>query len=341
MDVKYNIFASIKLTHQYFKDGVDHAFSLVPTMESAKSMKDYNIAANSGTDQLNLYVGQRGKHELNLKDHMAGLDQLTFYVVNKNPNFFNYSGVPFLDNNQLFYFKNSAEKEQLQSASFVGENDVMEYSTKVFNITPPESSVEIQVLDSQGNSIFSDQVDGTKVKNYLMNLSWVDNGVYQVQFDGQLYKKLYLMDRELDPGYLGIVEIGMSSLLSQAGETVSYQINFNTRSAVRQYKIIFTQGDNIEINEVSITPAEEEVYTGPEDEVVMSKQTAKVFTTTTALPQVDKAEAHPMLKMSYAQSFSGRMNEHEINLPNPGCESLISYQNGNDQTFLISSIVYV
>ena len=222
------------------------------------------------------------------------------------------------------------------------EIDLVSYKPKEFNIQLPNYEVNIEIKTSDNQSVKKVTVDGTKVKNYLLNLSHLDNGVFQIWLNDKLKETFFASSEAMAENCVGIIELNMPELISEYLSKLNYSIDFNTRSVYWRYEVVVRNSRKIQVTEMKVVGANKEVYNGPVEKQIIGGQTAQVFTTSEPIKMQNKLDQNPQLEMIYSNEFSNRQNQLDLKLPNPEAEQIKKINQGeNKGLFCSSTIVYV
>jgi len=345
MNVHYHKWLDLEVTNNYFSNGGSPHFEVLPFSETARQMKNYEILMKKGSNVFSFYAGEGIEESFTMHQNFKGLDNLYFQLINNDPLFFNYSDISAKSEQELYLFQNTSKSEesnQLQTNQYVSEQDLIGYKPKVFNITLPNKQVNIEIKTDNGESVKKESIDGIKVRNHLLNLNSLDDGVYQVWLDGQFQETFFTTSEELPQNCVGILKLNIKDLVSKNESTLKYTIDFNARSVYWQYEVVVRHLRKINVKEMKVVGVNKEDYNGPKEQQIIGEQIAQVFTTPNPIQMQYKLEESPQLQVTYSYEFSNRENLLEMKLPNPEVEQLKKFnQEENDNSFLSSTIVYV
>jgi hypothetical protein len=345
MNLHHHKWLDLEVTNNYFSNGVCPHFEIIPFSDTSLQMKNYEILMKKGSNIISFYAGVGVEESFTMDQNFKGLDNLYFQLINNDPLFFNYSDISAKSEQELYLFQNTSKSEesnQLQANKYVSDQDLIGYKPKVFNITLPNKQVNIEIKTVNEESIKQESIDGIKVRNHLLNLSALDNGVYQIWLDGQLHETFFTSSEELSQQCIGVIQFNIKDFVFKNQNALKYTIDFNARSVYWQYEVVVKNVRKIKVKGMKVVGANNEDYNGPEEKQIIGEQTAQVFTTSSPVQMQYKLDVPPQLQVTYSNEFSNRENLLEIKLPNPETEQLKKFnQKENDGSFLSSTIVYV
>lgn len=333
-----------KVMNNYFTDGVCSDFGMIPFKSTSRDMRNYEILMKKEGNLFSFYAGINIQESFDINTNFNGLKDLFFQLVNKDELFFNYTAIPSVNEQQLYYFENAANTSNpqfFQKSQFVTQQDLIGYKPKRFNVQLPNKEVIVEIKTTNNHLVTTAKIDGSIVKNYLISLKQYDDGVYQLWLDNQL-QQTFFMSEDIVQNCIGIVRINMEEIIAQYSNNTVYTINFNTRSVFWEYQVVVQKNRKIKVIEMNISGLNDEKYLGPVEQEIIGGQIAQVFTTSNPLPLKNKLEESPQLQVIYSNDFSNRKNQMEIKLPNPNTEQIKKYNQGeNKGSFFSSTIVYV
>ena len=345
MNLHYHKWLDLEVTNNYFSNGVCPHFEIIPFSDTSLQMKNYEILMKKGSNIISFYAGVGIEESFRIDQNFKGLDNLYFQLINNDPLFFNYSDISAKSEQELYLFQNTSKSEesnQLQANKYVSDQDLIGYKPKVFNTTLPNKQVNIEIKTVNGESVKKESIDGIKVRNHLLNLRALDNGVYQIWLDGQLHETFFTSSEELSQQCVGVIQFNIKDFVFKNQNALKYTIDFNARSVYWQYEVVVKNLRKIKVKGMKVVGANNENYNGPEEQQIIGEQIAQVFTTSNPVQMQYKLDVPPQLQVTYSNEFSNRENILEIKLPNPETEQLKKFnQKENDGSFLSSTIVYV
>ena len=345
MNLNYHKWMQLKVMNNYFTEGVCADFGMIPFKSTSRDMKNYEILMKKEASTFSFYAGINIQESFAINTNFNGLTDLYFQLVNKDELFFNYTAIPSVNEQQLYYFENAVNTSNpqfFQKSAFVTQQDLVGYKPKTFNIQLPDKEVLVEIKTNNNEVLTTTTIDGTKVKNYLISLKQYDDGIYQLWIDDQLQQTFFMSDEAVAQNCIGIVRLNMQEIIAQYSSNTVYTINFNARSVFWEYQVVVQKNRKIKVIEMNISGLTDEKYQGPVEQEIIGGQTAQVFTTANPLPLQNKLEESPQLQVTYSNDFSNRKNQMEIKLPNPNAEQIKKYNQGeNEGSFFSSTIVYV
>lgn len=345
MNLNYHKWLTLEITNNYFSSGISSDFHLIPFQKSTNNMKNYQVLIKKIKNTISFHAGISISKPFNINEEFKGLDELYFQLINEDPLFFNYTNIPMVSNQKIYYYENGIHPKAphlLHKSDFVNEDDLIELKPKISNIQLPDNEVTVTVKTDDDNIIFSRKVDGTKSSNYLINLNHCNDGVYQLWMNDKLQETFFISNEEIHENCSGIIKIDTNKIIDQYQNQLKYSINFDARFVYWQYQVVVPKSRNIKVIKMNISGIDDETYNDPIEKEIIGGQTALIFTTSEAIQLQHKLEVNPLLTVTYSNEFSNRKNELELKLPNPEPEQIKKYNQEKDEvSFFSPTIVYV
>jgi len=340
MDIHYYKWLDIEVKNSYFADGLCSTFSLVPFENINKILTNYNILIHKKNNTYSFYIGISGQKKLNLSEEFSGLNNLYFQLILEDSLFYNYTDIPLVEPKQLFFFKNSENSSLLQINEQVSKDDLITIHQEKFSTQVNIKTDVVEIKNKKGITL-QKQPDPDK-KYHPINLSNLTTGAYQLWINGKQIELFYHFDTILSEKCFGVLKLDLKEVIKAAQEVLELSLQFESRAVYWQYQVIVPTSWNIEDTKLEVKDTEGNSYSGPIDKQMISKTTAKVFTSSQPLSLKQHLLENPVLNVTYSDTFSNRKNELEIKLPNPGIEELkIINIEENENSFCSTSIVYV
>lgn len=342
MNLHYHKWMELKVTNNYFQEGMCSDFDVIPFKDTSHKMRNYEVLMKKESNTFSWYAGTKETFTVAALD---GLEDLYFQLINSDSLFFNYTDIPLIAENQLYYFHNNANSDSpqlFQKSQFVNKQDVIGIKSKQFNVMLPNNNeVVLEIKNSDDSVVVNTTLDGTKVNNYALSLAQYDNGVYQLWLNNQLQETFFMSNEGVAENCIGIVKLNVKDIIARY-PTVEYSIDFTARSVYWQYQVVVPKSRKIQVINMNVSGVNNEEYQGPENQEIIGGQTAQVFTTSAPILLQNVLKENPQLQVTYSNDFSNRKNQLEINLPNPDAEQIKKYNQGeNENSFISSTIVYV
>lgn len=345
MNLNYHKWMELKVTNNYFQNGICSNFDIIPFRNTSRQMKNYEILMKKGSNTFSFYAGIKGAETFAIDTNFNGLEDIYFQLINNDLLFFNYTDIPSVNENEFYYFQNNINSNTpqfFQKAQFVTQQDLIGFKPKQFNVQLPNVEVVLEIKNNNDQTIVTTTVDGTEVNNYPLNLNQYDNGIYQLWINNQLQETFFISDEEIAQNCIGLIRFSIKEIIAQYSNNLQYIINFSARHVFWQYQVVVSTSRKIQVHEMNISGMNEEKYQGPVNQEIIGGQTAQVFITSSPLQLQDKLEQNPYLQVTYSNDFSNRKNQMEIKLPSPDVEQIKKYNQGeNEGSFFSSTIVYV
>lgn len=342
MDIQYKKWLDITLSHTYFKDGKSTIFELIPLQDTAQILQNYKMLMHKRGHVFSLYLGLKNGENLDLSTQLEGIKELYFQMTTNDIQFFNYTDLELMTDNQRLYFSNNAlgtPTGQLQKSTRVSAQDIITIKPKIFSMRLPSGEIQIEVKNTLGISVFQKSITSPSEINYGIDLSPQSDGLYEVWVNGQLEETFFACAQELPPNNLGVIHINIAALLENNQEDMQYHIDFKSREVYRKYQIIIPESRNIDVTDIQIKSPQGELYEGPLENEIVGGQTAQVFKSKTQIALQQQSEVSPELTMSYTSRVSHTASTLDMKLPNPDVGSISKEE--NEESFFSSTIVYV
>ncbi|MCP4442092.1 MAG: hypothetical protein GY810_24545 [Aureispira sp.] len=249
---KYKELLRLNLKHDYFSSGYFPNAKVVPTASTAIVMKQYQLQFRPSSTGFSIGYALTDAF-VPLKEIDTPL-QLSFRVVIDDPNFLNYTNLPYeFDDTTVFYFNNkeidkeSTETKNLSIDAIVSNEDKIEVAgpMMVYSFEEEQYDVELEVVNFNEDIVFEDTVDGRDYSE--LRLVGEPSGKYTVMLDGLEEKSFYVTNSGLKQPF-GMIDVFIDpddtseySFFDSSGELQmqEYNIHFEARSL--RWKYIFIE----------------------------------------------------------------------------------------------------
>ena len=347
MNISYQKWLSVKIMHNYFTKGNCPVLALVPFDTTKKIMNNYQLLSKKTDQDLDFYIGMKPSGKKSVADELQGADNLYFQLISTDGYFFNYTNIDSLSEGAGFFFSNGINiqyPDRLQHEEFVSAADVLTIRPLTFSIALPAMNTSIEMKNQEGKVVFEKTVDGKQVPVFAIDLRGEGSGPYQLWLNNRLTESFFATDEHLDEKSIGVLEINISMLTQQlsSGSIPVLTLNFEARSTYWQYGVIVKDNHKIVVEGIVIEDEEGIPYDGPEEGTIVGGQLAQWFTSLVPVVLREKLSVNPLLKLSYFNDFSERLNVMEVKMPNQKASELIVKMNEeNEQSYFSQSIIYV
>lgn len=345
MNIKYHKWLEVHINHNYFPNNETTGFNMVPLYDTARILKNNNLLIHQERNKFNLFAGVEENSEFDRATTLNDLGNLYIQLISQDSLFFNYTDVPSLDEDTVFFFSNAGspdEVKRLQKEAYVSDLDLLKIRPPQFVVPVPENTSNLEISNAEGEILQELSIESSTEDSMIIDLRQWPEGVYQISHDDTNWETFLLTHKRLEPACIGILEINLDTVTNRDSSLVQYTLGFNSRSVHRQYKIVVAESRNIQVLEIGIKGSAGETYSGPESETIIGEQEAMVFTSNTLLPLRQKIENHPVLELKYKSEQTGNPSEMDIKLPNPSAENLKKFIDGEMQDAYFSpTIIYV
>ena len=347
MDITYQKWLSLKVTHNYFTKANCPVLLLVPFDSSKTLMNNYQILFERTEQETAFYLGMKTSGTNTVKEELQGADKLYFQVISTDNYFFNYTNINSLNEGTGFYFsngRNTQHPDWLQQEEFVSSVDVFNLKPLSFSISLPATETIVTIKNMQGKVLFEKTIAGKLVPEYFVDLRGEGDGVYQLWLNNQLNESFFATSQHLDEKSIGVLEINIETLTEQMnmGSVPVLALSFEARSTYWQYGVIVKENHKIEVEGIHIADEKGIPYNGPEQGTIVGGQVAQWFTSLVPVVLREKLSTNPLLKLSYYNDFSERLIVMEVKMPNPKVSELIVKMNEkNEPSYFSPNIIYV
>ncbi len=266
ISIKYEILFELRLLHEYFTDGKPVEIHIRPSDSTRRRLQDYGLLFRESANGF-VVLYEKDTHtagEPPLKPITAE-ELFLFEIYCEDPWFVNYTDLPLGHKlPDTLYFNNLTENissglKLLNKDNYVGENDVVQLSSSIYNlrkvILSPTALVEI--TDPDGIAVFSDTLEardenGSLVLQHQFNFDEFGQGRFDVKVDGSLHAALYVAPELSGKRLAGLLEIHRSAAVpasyafadgsgNVSHPPVVYQLRFGRRRSTWKYYVILNE----------------------------------------------------------------------------------------------------
>ena len=355
IQTKYSLLLKVNFLHDFFIEGALKNIEIVPDNMTKLRLKQYQLKAAQEGSALVIGYGK------SVSDHSAIADlknplKLSFWVKVNDPNFLNYTAIPFEFGNHIYHFTNRPndkledEYANLSSDQYVSETDRLPISGAVldYRLDEAQENLKVEVANELGEIVFERQYKGmTSVCS--LNLSQEAAGKYTLLLDGLEEFSFYIAP-DGAKNIFGVVDIYIDpkdkspfSLFenSQPVQKKQYNVHFRARSVKWKYVISETNANNPQHSEHEIydnsKTNKEQKFTDAQNIVLENGNKAVVFSTST--PVAFREIQEQKFKIRTLRGKSGV--EWVTDLPNPSAKSLLKVENNSKKDFFSEIMVYL
>jgi hypothetical protein len=355
IQTKYSLLMKVNFLHDYFIEGALKNIEIVPDNMTKLMLKQYQLKAAQEGSALVLGYGK------SVSDHSAIADlknpiKLSFWVKINDPNFLNYTAIPFEFGNHIYHFTNRPndkledEYGNLSSDEFVSESDRLPISGAVldYRLDEAQENLMVEVANELGEIVFERRYKGmTSVCS--LNLSQEPAGKYTLLLDG-LEEFSFYVAPDGAKNIFGVVDIYIDpkdkspfSLFenSQPVQKKQYNVHFRARAVKWKYIISETNANNPQHSEHEIydnsKTEKEQKFTDAQNLVLDNGNKAVVFSTST--PVAFREIQEQKFKIKTLRGKSGV--EWITDLPNASAKSMLKVENNSKKDFFSEIMVYL
>jgi hypothetical protein len=355
IQTKYSLLLKVNFLHDFFIEGALKNIEIVPDNMTKLMLKQYQLKAAQEGSALVIGYGK------SVSDHSAIADlknplKLSFWVKVNDPNFLNYTAIPFEFGNHIYHFTNRVDDKledefaNLSSDQFVTENDRLPLSGALmdYRLDEAQENLLVEVANELGEVVFERRYQGiTSVCS--LNLSQEPAGKYTLLLDGLEEFSFYLAP-EGAKNIFGVVDIYIDpkdqsafSLFEneQPVKKKEFKVHFRSRAVKWKYVIVETNVNNPQHSDHEIydnsKTTKVQKFSDAENIVLDNGTKAVVFSTLTAVPFKEIQEQK--FKIKTLRGKSGV--EWITDLPNPSAKSMLKVENNTKKDFFSELMVYL
>lgn len=293
LQIKYVRLLSLSIQQLFYRNGICRKYQIepvfdldiIPIAESTNLMKQKDMVfrhtnENGGIVILAHVQGKNSGGNDLLRFPAGPADKLTFGLILKNTDVLNQNDLPVeLDNNQAYYFSNevndaAASRDGLhltQDASGVKPDDLIKISPETYRYYSPtpvaDGSAVVKHILTGRTVMPASLINEGGGANISFNLASLLSGKCQLLINGAVTDTFYYTGTVLAQPYFGIVEIMLSSLISdnyrviEADRSLSpvrpaFLITFRNRKTVWRYTFQLYPNSPLYIELAALSPAD-------------------------------------------------------------------------------------
>ncbi len=338
----WGVLASLQFQHNYYKDQKCSDFEVIPTQETLAFMKNYRMLFKAEKSGFRI-LQREGTTGRFLKD-TSNLDEikLSFIIKNGNNKFINFSNLPFLESETIYYFTNlngslSKDKKKLlhNGGSVNDSNDSQLFMMpKLFNFTftKPLKFKDIELINGFNEKINikkSGRVNGSNedipLNQHKIDLRGYPEGKYIMNAPkGGVKDFKFYAARETKLKCFGIIDLYLGKkvkkdfCLFNAKDVVpqDFTVLFEPRSTYWKYFVI-DKKSQIKYRHHEIVSKEGSVeFT--EAEKVTLQNGMEVIQMISKTPIEFKESQENKFRLELSKNTAGTGNKFTINLPGAG-----------------------
>lgn len=318
MDFKLVDFFQIQVDHDYFKEGICPYFDLIPSIDSTRKLKNFNIFRKLLTNKFSFHIGLRD-FENEISEAARGLSHLTFFLTNKHEYLVNYTNLRLLDRDlEILYLSTSESESPLTLGHAANSQDIVALRPLRFSFET-EDAKKVQVKTEDGKIIVAHEPQNSGKQLTDINLKQFGEARYEIWVDDEKAVTFFAFGQELPRNCIGVINISMNDVLDMLseGKKAAFYIGFEAKSCVWEYEIALAGQSKIEIDELAITKGQDLSFVQSRVEELPNGVEKKIFTATEERKLVAEMEDHPELVVKYHNLHSDRKLELTKMLPVP------------------------
>jgi hypothetical protein len=336
----------IKLLHDYSRDGLCYGLELVPSPGTRAMMEKmgFMLKLHDGKYQLITEV-IGGNNEARFLP--PGNFRFNFFLVLKNPLFFNCTDLPLNALNRFPAFSNFNKKENsplLHASETVAAEDLLEQIP--LSGTLPVSEEGKAILRNEAGEIVYE--GNTGKSSFAYSLSAEGNGKYTLEVNGKPSGNFYACNIPFGMTVRGAIDIWHHSAVAPSADflntdstiaTKEYEVHFGSRKTYWNY---FLTGNALSrYQSLAITDPKREVFfTGPQSTKLFNGTEGVVFTSPEPLYLKEANDVSFQLRRNCVQGGNAGFPVIE-RLPTANPELLLQPVKENEKEIYSEIIVYL
>lgn len=268
----YKLAASININHEYYQENNFQDLNIVPTPETQRYLDYYGLQIKMDGNKFSIYTRSQDPNN----PLPENLPALSFYLQLNNNRFINFTDLPFAADNKTLLFKPESGITNLTKGYYAGIEDHIDFLPMVFSYQfDSEEEISFFIVDESGNQ-YNDElkvIDNT----IQIDMSAHGSGYYELWAGENLVSKFFISSQHFPVLPLGVILISMGNI-SQEGDPVEYEINFDSRKSIWRYFILNTSS-NTDLQGLKIVSSDpEQRFFEEEEEVTLTNgQKARAF----------------------------------------------------------------
>ncbi|MCU0443427.1 MAG: hypothetical protein MUE85_00820 [Microscillaceae bacterium] len=277
IEISYNTFLGVELSHQYFGEEATEVFKWLPTSETAQLWRKMGLLFRLEKDGwVILNASDLRENFIKILETQSDI-KFCFYLYFNNPYFLHYTDLPLESKGKALYLC-PQKNDFLHSQESVSEADLLPIRPTYFQINNLAKNAEIALKNESGQLVFQTQTDA----NGLATLDLKDTPLGRLTlFENNKAKDSFLYTNA--PSLSGhrlvawveipITQAMLNNYLKalKAEEPIDYQgfkLNFKARSTYWKYYLIPKYNESlkqtsVETNDNKINFGEPKIETAP------------------------------------------------------------------------------
>ncbi len=255
---------SIKITHDFYSDGVCPDFTFIPSVSCSILMKRYRMFMREIKNGIEVYytADSSGNALISMSE-----EKFHFYLHLKNPLLYNFTNIPgdkIYAN--IFYLSNRQNSNVDSSVLHVSEDslcaeDMLELKSQRFSFEDDTSSRNLKFILTDSSDVEINQKKAIVEENdnpspedddlyhfiYNVDLENQKAGKFKISLNGNDYKEIYADNFAVRNRYFGVIEIFRKNFTSK-----SYEIKLTKRTSYWKYIIIPRYQTDLILNKLLI-----------------------------------------------------------------------------------------
>lgn len=355
IQTKYEQLCSVKVLHDYFRNGAAQGVEIIPDSMTKLRLKQYNL--KSAQEGAGLVIGYGANAQGSAIARLTDPIKLTFWMKIHDQHFLNYTNIPYEFGDYVYHFTNrdsdkiEDEFANMSTGQFVSQADKLPITGAMmdYRLEEPMEDLEVEVVNELGEVVFDRQYKG---ETSVCSISLTDEpaGKYTLLLDGIEEFSFYIAP-EGAKGVFAVIDIyidpsdsGPFSLFDSEGNPVirkEYNIHFQARAVKWKYIFMETNPSNPQHSEYEVydnTKGATEIYFSDVEETVLDNGTnAYVVNTETPVPFRELQEEKFKLKTLRGKSGI----EWITDLPNASAKSMLKVEKNEKNDVYSELIVYL
>jgi hypothetical protein len=355
IQTKYEQLMKVNMLHDYFVDGIAKQVEITPDNFTKIRLKQYQLKCAQEGSGLIIGFGQSTNTSSAISVITEPL-KLTFWLKINDPNFLNYTNIPYTFGDYIYHFTNRPndklddENANLSSDEFVRVTDRLPLAGAVldYRLEEPMENLHVEVANELGEIVFERRYNGV-TSVCTLNLSQEPAGKYTLLLDGLEEFSFYISPDGVK-NVFGVIDIYIDPKdkspfsLFEDGKPVKrkeFKVHFQARAVKWKYIFMETNPNNPQHTEYEIYDNAKgdkvQKFSDAQNVTFENGSKAVIFNTLTAIPFREVQEQKFKLKTLRGKSGV----EWLTDLPNASAKVMLKTENNSKKDFFSELMVYL
>ncbi len=327
----YQHWFTFTITHEYFTNSICPVFNIVPTHDTYKVFKNFDIKCQLQQQQLLIYAKVRPSKSI--AQELQTASDLFLQLIPTDNNFSSYTKLPSnkTQDNLIYVTNSNPSTEEVVPPTTIVSHTPLRFTVTTKNVQ------HLSVKNMQGATVFEQSTANTP--RTTVDLRALGTGRYDLWLDGKLSKSFLGTTEPLHERCFGIVHLQMQHTvdLLKTLTLPALTLHFESKATYWEYLVVVPQDKKINLKRLEIAP---DLYK-PKTETLFQNKTAYVFVSQQPLKLVKAPQQYSILKLQYTHQFSDTIEEQDIKLPVPAANATRQTIENNENIYYSRTIIYV